>query len=96
MLRREGILRQKKGQIGAIYPSVLTIVLVGIALGIGLMVLSQFQKQIGAGSAAYNATNTTINAVGSFADWLPIIVLVIVAAIILGLLVKSFVSRKSE
>jgi len=90
------MLKQKKGQIGQIYPAVLTIVLVGIALGIGLMVLDKFRTQIGATSPAYNATNTTIAAVASFADWLPIVVLVIVAAIILGLIVRSFVGQRTQ
>ena len=44
----ESLLKRKKGMsIGDMYPAVLTIVLVGIVLGVGLYVLSTFSTQIG-------------------------------------------------
>jgi hypothetical protein len=43
---------------------------------------------------AYLGVNSTITSVNNITDWLPIIVLVIVAALILGLIVKGFIGRQ--
>jgi len=53
-------IQQKKGMsIGDMYPAVLTIVLVGIVLGVGLYVLSTFHDQI---AVDYDGTQDSINA----------------------------------
>ena len=87
---------KKKGMsIGDMYPAVLTIVLVGIVLGIGLYVLATFSDQISTSSTAQEAVNTTITGLATFADWIAIIVVVIAAAIVLGVVLSSFGQRGS-
>ena len=87
---------KKKGMsIGDMYPAVLTIVLVGIVLGIGLYVLATFSDQIGTSETAQEAVNTTIIGLATFADWIAIIVVVIAAAIVLGVVLSSFGQRGS-
>jgi len=82
----------KKGALGLrdLYPTVLTFVLIGIVLGIGLYVLNEFLGKMGTSTHAYNATNETIVALGDFSGWFSIIIIVIAAAIIIGLVMKSF------
>ena len=81
----------KKGMVlGDMYPAVLTIVLIGIVLGIGLYVLSQVQANIADGSAAIN---TTITGLGGLASWIAVIVVVIAASIVLGIVISSFGGR---
>ena len=85
---------KKKGMsIGDMYPAVLTIVLVGIVLGVGLYVLSTFSAQVVSDTTAQTAVNTTIAGLATFADWIAIIVVVIAAAIVLGVVLSSFGSR---
>ena len=81
----------RKGALGLgdIYPAVLTFVLIGIVLGIGLYVMSEVSAEISDATAA-NAVNATIDALASFADWFSIIVIVLAAAIIIGLVMRSF------
>ena len=81
----------RKGSLGLgdIYPAVLTFVLIGIVLGIGLYVMSEVSAEISDPTAA-NAVNATIDALASFADWFSIIVIVLAAAIIIGLVMRSF------
>jgi len=87
---------KKKGMsIGDMYPAVLTIVLVGIVLGIGLYVLATFSDQISTSETAQEAVNTTITGLATFADWIAIIVVVIAAAIVLGVVLSSFGQRGS-
>ena len=87
----EKISMKKKGMtIGDMYPAVLTIVLVGIVLGVGLYVLSTFASNISSDLVAQEAVNTTIEGLDDFATWIAIIVVVIAAAIVLGVVLSSF------
>jgi len=81
----------RKGALGLgdIYPAVLTFVLIGIVLGIGLYVMSEVSSEISDVTAA-NAVNDTIDALAGFADWFAIIIIVLAAAIIIGLVMRSF------
>ena len=85
------ILKNKKGlSLGDMYPAVLTIVLIGIVLGIGLYVLAEVESNITGGSAQIN---TTITGLGGLANWIAVIVVVIAAAVVLGIVISSFGSR---
>jgi len=85
---RNVLMKDKRGiSLGDMYPAVLTIVLVGIVLGIGLYVLEQVEDNITGGSAAIN---TTVDGLGGLADWIAVIVVVIAAAIVLGIVISSF------
>ena len=74
-----------------LYPAVLLIVLVGIVLGIGLFVLSEVESNITGGS---EEVNTTIEGLGGLADWIAVIVVVIAAAVVLGVVISSFGDKK--
>ena len=80
---------KKAMSLGDIYPAVLTIVLIGVVLGIGLYILSEIDDQID-DTEASSALNETIVGLGDFAGWIAIIVVVIAAAIVLGIVLSSF------
>ena len=87
----------KKGLgINDMFPIIVTLVLVGVVLGVGLVVLQNFQDASSVtGTDAATAINDTQNALGDFAaDWLPIIVIAIAAAIILALVISGFAGRR--
>jgi len=71
------------------YPAVLTIVLIGIVLGLGLYILDEVEDNVNSTEAS-TSINTTLAGLGDFADWIAIIVVVIAAAIILGVVLSSF------
>lgn len=82
-------MRETKMELGDMYPAVLTIVLIGIVIGVGVIVLDEFGRaNIGAGAST--AINSTRDAVDDFVTWIPVIVIIIAAAIILGLVMRSF------
>jgi type II secretory pathway component PulF len=84
-------LKDKRGlSLGDMYPAVLTIVLIGIVLGIGLYVLAEVEENISGGS---EEINTTITGLGGLASWIAVIVVVIAAAVVLGIVISSFGSR---
>lgn len=88
--RLRPIMRDKKGlALGDLYPAIMTLVLVGILLGIGMIVLSKFMDNV-SNTQANLSVNETIAALGDFSGWFGIIVVVICAAIILGLVLRAF------
>jgi len=85
----------KKGQmgIGNLQNVVWLLVVIGIMLAIGLVVLSELKDTSSVEGDAETALNETIDAVAEIPGWLTIIVIVVIAAIILGL-VQFFRGRQ--
>lgn len=79
--------------IGDLLPLTLTIVVAGIGMAYGLSVLSDVKGDMTANTAEYNATDDTITAVAKFPAKLGLIVTVIVAAILIGILVRYLMVR---
>lgn len=71
----------------------ITIVVLGIGLGLGSQVLGDVQDEQTSGSAEFNATGDAIEGLGNFSSKLPLIALVIVTAVIIGIIVKFLVVR---
>jgi len=81
-------------EIGQLYQFVLILVLVGMIVGVGILVLDKFSTSTGVTTTAQTALNSTRDAVSSVAtDWLPLIVIIAVMAIVLGLVIRSFVGK---
>lgn len=76
--------------IADLYPVTLTLVLIGIVLGVGLLVLDNFAASTSLTDTAATSVNATRDAVADFNDWLPVIVIIVAAAVILTLVLRSF------
>jgi hypothetical protein len=73
-------------------------VVIGVTVSVGAYITSQVQSQIGTvtgfnslnaagtSSAAYNAAGNAVTGMGTFAAWLPILAIVLVAVVIIALL----------
>ena len=82
-------------ELGQLYQFVLLLVLVGIVIGIGTLVLYKFGGTSGLSATASTAINATGHEVADIAsNWLGIIVIVVIAAIILGLVMSSFGQKR--
>lgn len=79
------LLKSKKGQLGTLQSIVITLVVVGIVLGIGFLVLEEFMDQMGAGTEAEAGVNATIQAIKKVPTWLGIIVILAVVGILLAI-----------
>jgi len=81
-------------ELGDLYQFVLLLVLIGMILGVGILVLDKFAATSGLSTAAVTAINGTRDALSPIATtWLPLIVTVVVLAIILTLVIRSFVIK---
>jgi len=81
-------------EVGQLYQFALVLVLVGMIVGVGILVLDKFAASTGVTPAAETALNASRDAVGSIAtDWLGLIVTIGILAIILFLVIRSFVGK---
>ena len=76
--------------LGDLVPVAIAFVVVGIVLSFGLNILSDVRADFTANSLEANATTSAMTANANVADKLPLLGLVIAAAIIIGVLLKSF------
>ena len=85
------MLRSKAGvDVGDLYNFVILLVLVGIALGVGVLVLDKFSTSSGVTTAAVTALNASRDELSGIAtNWLSIIVIVVIAALVLGIVIKN-------
>ena len=74
-------------------PIGLTFVVLGIGLAYGLNVMSDVKDDMTAGTAEYNASEDAITGVGKIPEKMPLIATVVVAAIIIGILVRYLMVR---
>ncbi len=99
------LLTNKKGSadIQEIKGLVVSLVVIGIILGLGLMILGEFfEREVTREPVDGNITEQTeaaggigasIDAIRGIAGWLGLIVLVVIAAIILGIVLKRIGGR---
>ena len=76
--------------LGDLVPVAIAFVVVGIVLSFGLNILSDVRTGFTANSLEANATTSAMTANSNIATKLPLLGLVIAAAIIIGVLLKSF------
>ena len=74
--------------IGDMLPIGLTLVVLGIGLSYGLNVMEDVQSDMTSGTTSYNATTDAIAGVAKLPEKMGLIATVIVAAIIIGILVR--------
>jgi hypothetical protein len=77
-------------EINMLFGFVLTLVLIGVLLGIGLTILRTMETPASMNGSASQAINETITGIRSIPkDWLSIIIIVTVASIVLVLLIRN-------
>lgn len=85
----KSILQNKKGQMNSLQGVVISLVVIGIVLGVGFMVLTEFQTSMDENSSGYNATGDVVTALEKIPTWLGVIVVIAVVGILLAILFNS-------
>jgi len=84
-------------EVNDLYSFVLLLVLIGMILGVGIIVLDNFQSASGVSTSAATVINNTRDALAPISStWLPLIVTIAVLAIILVLVIRSFGGAKGR
>lgn len=76
--------QSKKGQLGTLENVIMALVVIGFLLIIGLSLMSKAKDTTTASTAERNASEAVISAMSDIPDWLPVIVLAIIAVVVLG------------
>ena len=82
-----------KFEITDIVPIVLVFVVAGIAIAYGVSVQVDVRDDFTANSLEYNATQNSIEATTKFSSKLPLIATVVIAAILIGILVRYLIVK---
>ena len=94
-----------KGQIDALQPLIVALVVIAIVLVVGFLIFAEVQDQIvsidsvdetntSTWSYGYNASSDVTNAMADVPGWLPIIVVVVIGALLIGLV--SFLRKQAR
>lgn len=83
------VLKDKRGQLGNLQGIIITLVVIGIVLGVGFLVLTEFQTSMVTDSEAYNATGDVVEALTKVPTWLGVIVIIAIVGILLAILFRS-------
>lgn len=83
----------KKGQLGGLSTSIISLVVAVIILVLGVVIIQELRDTQTAGTEAYSAANQSLIAVGDFSDFVPIIVIALAAAVVIGLILAGFAFR---
>jgi len=79
--------------LGDLFPAVVTFVAIGVLLSFGLNVQGTADDGFAANSYEANASRSAIQANNNLASNLPILGTIVIAAVVIGVLIKSFVLR---
>jgi len=78
-------------EVNQLYGFVLALVLIGLVLGVGFIVLQKFSDSTDSGSYARNATGKMMSSLYDIPNtWLGLVVTIVVVAIVLGIVIRSF------
>jgi len=69
---------------------VLAFVIIAVIIGIGGTILTEIQSTQTTSSIPYNATESGLEGVETFGNWLPTIAVIIAAAVVIGIIVNYF------
>ncbi len=89
-LRKLSLIKNKKGQLTALAPAILTLVFAAIILVFGLVMTQELRDTQAVNTTAFDAANKTVAGLGTFADFWTIIVLAVVITVVIGLLLVVF------
>lgn len=82
--------------INDLWPVALVFIVVGIGIAYGLDVLTDVKADFTANTVEANATQDAIDSVAKFPEKMGLLATVIIAAIVIGVLVKAFMSAQSK
>ena len=88
-------MKNKKGAVQNLQPLIIALVAIGIVLAVGFLIMAEVaaNAQVTADANASNAVDDVQNAMGSIPNWLPIVVITVIGALLIGL-VAIFGARR--
>lgn len=85
--------RDAKVDLADLFPVAVTFVAIGVLLSFGLSVQKDVRDDFTANSSEYNSSQNAIEANANLSGKLPIMGTIVIAAIVVGVLIKAFIFR---
>ena len=96
ILGGENMKMNKRGVgIGDLLPYALVLIVAVIGIGVGADILTTINAGFVANSSGDNITTAGLEGLGELGSWVPTIAIVIAAALVIGILVRSFSMGKN-
>jgi len=86
--------KNTRGQLGGLDANIIALVVAIIILVLGLVIVQELRDTQTAGTEAYSAANASLVGLGNFSDFIPLIVLAVAAAVVIGLILAGFAFRR--
>lgn len=87
---KHAVFGEKGYTVSDLAPLAIVFVVLAITVGMGALILSEMKNQTDAGSTAESVITKGIDAMSSFGDWFGILVVVVIAAVIIGIVLRYF------
>lgn len=87
-------IKEVEFQFQDLLPIGVTLVVLSLVVAYGLQIMGEAQDDMTSDSAEYNATGAGIEAVGEIPNRLGTIVTIIIAAVIIGILIRYFMRMR--
>lgn len=84
------IVKNKKGQLGGLAGSIISLGVAAIVLVLVLVITQELRDTQTSGTEAFSAANETVVGLGTFGDFWTIIVLAVIAAVVIGIIFSAF------
>ena len=79
-----GKAKKKKAQLGMLEGLIMSLVVIGFLLIVGLSLMGKARDTTTTNTAERNASVAVIDSIADIPDWLPVVVLAVIAVIVLG------------
>ncbi len=79
--------------LGQMATMAIAFVILAIVIGIGGTVLDEVQDTQTTNGVAYNATESGLDGIETFGDWLPTIAVILASALVIGIIASYFYMR---
>jgi heme/copper-type cytochrome/quinol oxidase subunit 2 len=85
----------KRGQVSGMVSQVLSIIVLVIVLVLGLVIVQELRDTQTAGTEAYTSANESLVGLATVSDFIPIIVLAVIASVVIALILVGFAFSRS-
>lgn len=91
MKKLKKFLKNKRGfTLAQLSAAAIAFVVIAITIAMGARILDEMQDEFTSQSYAYNVTEKGLESLETFGDWLPIVAIAVIAAVVIGIVIIYF------
>lgn len=95
-MQEQKLLNRKGQALGGLGGSIIAVVVAVIILVLGLVIVQSLRDTQATTSTAWQSANKSLGGLGTFSDFIPMIVIALAASVIIGLILAGFAFRNNS